>query len=164
MQWCEFLQSIFETLVGGIFLTFLFFLAKEKIFPLPDITGRWYFELRTKETAFRPYQDMVLQYVGFLCLEGNRIEGSVEKVYENSSTGEREYVGKDRTRGVVSGYVKKSYLGKDRIFLHIVEDGHGRESTNCYDLVCEKPGKMKGQFYSMVADQSGEVTWQRERF
>jgi len=159
----EFVESVVETLVGGVLLTFLFFLGKEKFFPLPSITGRWYFELKTELTAYNPYQDMVLRYVGFLWLEGNRIEGSVEKVYENSSTGERSYVGTDRTRGVVSGYVKKNYLGKDRIFLHVVEDGHGRESTNLYDLTYKASG-MSGKFFSMVADQSGTTTWQKTPF
>jgi hypothetical protein len=165
MDWSEFGISILETLVGGILLTFLFFLGKEKLFPLPPITGRWFFELKTVETAYNPYNDMVLRYVCFLWLEGNRIEGTVEKIYEKSSTGERPFVGDNRTRGVVTGYVKKSYLGKDRIFLHVVEDGHGRESTNFYDLIYKKSEEtMQGTFFSMVADQRGTTTWTKEGF
>lgn len=96
--------------------------------------------------------------------EGNRIEGTVEKIYENSSTGEREYEAKNRTRGVVEGFVQKNYFSKDRIVLHVVEDGHGRESTNFYDLIFNSNDEMAGSFSSMVANQDGAVKWQRNEF
>jgi hypothetical protein len=81
-----------------------------------------------------------------------------------ASTGERSYEAKNRTRGVVEGFVEKNYFSKDRVVLHVVEDGHGRESTNFYDLIVESDGVMKGGFSSMVANQDGNVKWQREAF
>ena len=107
---------------------------------------------------------MVLRYIAMFWQAGNRIEGTVEKIYENSSTGEREYVGKNRTRGVAQGYVEKNYFSKDRFVLHVVEDGHGRESTNFYDLVVDSKDEMTGNFSSMVANQDGEARWQRNKF
>ena len=107
---------------------------------------------------------MVLHYIAMVWREGNRIEGTVEKIYENSSTGERNYEEKNRTRGVVEGFIEKKYFSKDRIVLHVVEDGHGRESTNFYDLIVEAGGSMTGTFRSMVANQDGSVIWQREKF
>lgn len=156
--------NFLATLLGGIFLALLFFLSREKWLPLPDITGRWYFEMRTLKTAYNPYKGMILRYVAIVWREGTRIEGTVEKIYENSSTGEREYVGEDRTRGTLHGYVQKNYFGRDRVFLHVVEKGHGRESTNFYDIRVLKSKKLSGTFASMVADQEGEVSWQREPF
>ncbi len=96
--------------------------------------------------------------------EGNRVRGTAEKIYEKSSTGERDYVGANRTRGVVDGYLEKNYFAKDRLYLHVVEDGHGRESTNFYDVVIKSEKEMVGTFNSMVANQDGEVTWQRGMF
>ena len=96
--------------------------------------------------------------------EGNNIKGSAEKIYENSSTGEREFVGKNRTRATLEGYIEKNYFGKDRIFLHSVENGHGRESTNFYDLLITSNSNMIGAFSSMVANQDGTVTCKRESF
>jgi len=125
----NFLNSLLSTIIGGGFLTFLFFWLREKVFPLPDITGRWYFEMLTENSAYNPYKGMVLRYVAMLWREGGRIEGTVEKFYEDSSTGKRPFVGKDRTRGRVEGYIQKNYFTRDRIVLHVVEDGHGREST-----------------------------------
>lgn len=159
-----FISNVLATIVGGIFLAFIFFWTKEKWFPLPDINGKWHFRIETIKTAYRPYDGMILGYVALLWREGTRIEGTVEKIYENSTTGEREYVGNDRTRGKVQGYIEKNYFKPDRIYLHVIEDGHGRESTNYYDLLITTDGKMDGIFHSMVANQDGKAFWQREQF
>lgn len=160
----NFLYSLLATVIGGVILAFLFFWIREKAFPPADLTGRWFFEMRTIRSAYNPYKGMVLRYVAMLRREGNRIEGTVEKIYEISSTGEREYVGKNRTRGVVEGFVQKNYFSKDHVVLHIVEDGHGRESTHSYDLLVASDNLMAGRFSSMVANQDGEVMWQRNEF
>jgi len=160
----SFWADVAATLVGGAFLALLFFWFREKIVPLPKVTGRWYFEIHTDQTAYNPYRNMVLRYVAMLWREGHRVEGTVEKIYENSSTGEREFVGQNRTRGKVEGYIEKNYFGKDRLCLHVVEDGHGRESTNFYELVADSSDIMRGNFSSMVANQTGTVTWQRNEF
>lgn len=164
MSFTSFWSDVIATTLGGIALTFFFFLAKEKVFPLPRLAGRWYMEQLTRNTAYIPYTDMVLRYVVMLWREGSKIEGTAEKIYENSSTGERSYSEKNRTRAIVSGHVEKNYFGKDKIYLHVVEDGHGRESTHFYDLVMDGSNKISGTFASMVADQDGTVKWQREPF
>lgn len=164
MNFESFWSDIAATLVGGVVLAVFFFWFREKVVPLPAITGRWYFEVRTFRTSYKPYKNMVLRYVAMLWREGNRIEGTVEKIYENSSTGEREFVGKNRTRGEVAGYVEKNYFGKDRVLLHVIEEGHGRESTYLYELVMTPDGAMTGEFSSMVANQDGTVRWQRSAF
>lgn len=160
----NFLYSFLATVVGGGILAFLFFWLRERIFPLPEVTGRWFFEVRTINSAYNPYKGMNLRYVAMIWREGSRIEGTVEKIYENSSTGERNYEEKNRTRGVVQGFVQKNYFSKDRVVLHVVEDGHGRESTNFYDLTINSDGDMAGDFSSMVANQDGEAKWQRSEF
>lgn len=160
----NFLYSLLATIVGGAVLAFLFFWFREKCFPPPKVTGRWFFEMHTINSAYNPYKGMVLRYMAILWREGNQIKGTVEKIYENSSTGKRNYVGKNRTRGVVEGFVQKNYFSKDRVVLHVVEDGHGRESTNFYNLIIKSENEMEGRFSSMVANQDGEVKWQRNEF
>jgi hypothetical protein len=164
MGYFNFLLDIVATVIGGVLLTALFFLVKEKVFPLPNLSGRWYLEQTTACTAHKPYAGMVLRYVVLLWRKGDRVEGTAEKIYERSSTGEREFVGKHRTRAAVSGYVEKAYLGADRIYLHVVEDGHGRESSHFYALTAVGSGTMEGAFTSMVADQEGSTKWQRAPF
>jgi hypothetical protein len=164
MNFDSFFADIIATLVGGIGLTFLFFVAREKLFPVPEVTGRWYMEMVTVNTAYKPYDDMILRYVIMIWREGNTLKGSAEKIYENSSTGKRDFVGQNRTRAIVEGYIEKNYLGKDRIYLHSIEDGHGRESTYFYDLLVTAESEMIGAFNSMVANQDGTVKCQREPF
>ncbi len=164
MNFETFWADVMATILGGAILAALFFWMREKVFPLPEVTGRWYFEMRTVNTSYNPYENMILRYVAMLWREGNRIEGSAEKIYEKSSTGERSFDGKNRTRGKVEGYIEKNYFAKDRFFLHVIEDGHGRESTNFYELMADSKGVMSGSFSSMVADQDGKVIWQRKKF
>jgi hypothetical protein len=158
------LYSTLATILGGGILTLIFFLLREKAFPVPRISGMWFFEMKTIKSDFNPYKDMILHYVAILCIEGNKIEGTVEKIYEKSSTGERSYDGKNRTRGIVNGFIEKNYFSKDRALLHIIEDGHGRESTHFYEVIIRSNSEMDGTFNSMVAHQDGETTWKRKRF
>lgn len=164
MNFDSFWADLIVTLLGGLLLTFLFFMAREKLLPIPNITGRWYMEIVTVNTSYNPYKNMVLRYVVMIWREGNLLKGSAEKIYENSSTGEREYIGENRTRATIEGYIEKNYLGKDKVYLHTVENGHGRESTNFYNLLVKSEVEMIGTFNSMVADQDGTVTCQRKSF
>jgi hypothetical protein len=164
MNFDSFLSDTVATVLGGTVLTFLFFIAKEKLFPLPDLAGRWYFETSVLETAYKPFEGMVLRYVAMVWQDGPIVQGTVEKIHEKSSTGEREYEGKNRTRGVLSGHIQKLYFSKDRIRIHLVEDGFGRESTIIFDLSSDNDSAMAGSFQSMVADQRGRVEWQRAPF
>lgn len=151
-------------MLGGALLAALFFWTREKVFPIPKIVGRWFFETLTTDSAYNPYKGMRLRYIAMLWREGNRVEGTVEKIYENSSTGERNYEEKNRTRGEIKGFIEKNYFSKDRVILHVVEDGHGRESTTLYELVADSNDKMNGTFSSMVASSYGTAIWQRDAF
>lgn len=164
MDFSSFYADILATLVGGIILAILFFFSREVLFPIPNITGKWYLKMETENTAYNPYRGMVLIYVIIIWREGNSLRGSAEKIYENSTTGERSYEGKNRTRAVIDGYIEKNYFSKDKVYLHSVEKGHGRESTNFYELMVEKDKKLKGKFNSMVASQDGLAQCQRESF
>ena len=86
------LWSTASTIVGGLILAVLFFLAREKLFRLPDVTGRWYLQMSFRNSSYKPFDGMILRYVAVLWREGNTVKGTAEKVYEHSSTGERNYV------------------------------------------------------------------------
>ena len=163
-QLTGFLWNLASTILGGLTLGFLFFLAREKCFPLPAVTGRWHVEMRFLRSSYKPYKNMKLRYVAVLWREGNCVRGTAEKVYEDSLTGKREYIGKYRTRSVIDGHIDKRIFSRDRVTLHIVEDGHGRESTHFHDLTVQRNRPMKGTFSSMAADAEGEAIWQRESF
>jgi len=159
----SFLSDVLATLLGGVVLALMFFWAREKLFPLPNISGRWYFEAKTINTSYNPYSGMVLRYVAMLWREDQIIHGTIEKIHEKSSAGECSYVGKARTRGIVDGYVQKNYFSSDKVYLHIIENGHGRESTHFYELRVAT-NELSGTFSSMVAETDGITIWQRNCF
>ena len=164
MSFESFWSDVIATVAGGIALTILFFVAKEKWFSLPNIIGRWYMQQETQGTSYNPYKGMILRYVVMIWREGRKVEGTAEKIHEISSTGERPFVGKDRTRARISGYVEKRYLGRSQVYLHVVEESHERESSHFYSLKWFRLDTMVGTFTSMVADQYGTVKWQRNPF
>lgn len=164
MSFESFWADILATVIGGVILAVMFFWFREKVAPLPKITGRWYFEMHTVKTSYNPYNGMTLRYVAMLWCQGSLVGGTVEKIYENSSAGERDFDGTNRTRGQVEGYVEKNYFGEDKLFLHVIENGHGREYTNFYELIVYSDVLMDGTFSSMAANQSGRVKWQRSKF
>ncbi len=128
------------------------------------LTGRWYYEIITQKTAYNPYAGMQLRYEAILCLEGNRIHGTAEKIFESSAAQpHRHYIGDERKRASVQGYIQKNYFGKDKMFLHIVEQG-SRESTTYQELedaTILHGLEWRGQFQSMVASQEGVCHWAR---
>jgi len=163
MNFDSLLSDIIATVVGGIILTLLFFFIREKLFPMPKISGKWYLEIKVNETAYKPYKNMLLRFVIMIWVEGSRIKGTSEKIYEELSNGkEYDFIGKERIRSHIDGYIEKKYFGKDKIYLHIVENGKARESTSFYDLVMESNSKMSGTFDSMIANMKGEVICTRK--
>ena len=160
----SFFSNVAATVVGGILLAVILFLAHEKFFPLPNIMGQWYFQIHTTESEHIPYNNMTLEYVAVLWQQGNRVQGTAEKIYEDSSSGKIEYTGQHRTQSRINGYIKKNYFGSDRAYLHMAEEGKRRESTTFYEVTVDSNQKMKGTFNSTIAHQSGNTRWQRERF
>lgn len=158
MDFSSVIPDMLATIVGGTFLTILFFLFREKVLPLPDINGKWVLETNTIDSAYNPYINMILTYDVILYREDNHIYGTCEKTYENSSAGENKYIGTDRRRGTVEGSIEKKYFGKDKIMLHIVIDDFSRESTLFVNLEQISPNEFIGKFQHLVADQSGIAT------
>lgn len=169
MQFTTFWSDLIAGALGGVIAASifapLFFFVKEKWYGMADITGKWYFEITTESSAYRPYKRMVLRFVAILWRDGNRLSGTTEKIYENSVNGERSFAGNNRTRGKIDGYYEQRYFSQlDRVTLHLVEDGHGRQSTYYFDLEMSDDSLPSGDFSSMVADQIGTTRWQRNPF
>lgn len=152
-------NSFIPDILVGIVLTILFFLFREKVFPLPDIYGKWILETKTLDSAYNPYLNMILKYDVILYKEGNHIYGTCEKTYENSSAVEKKYIGNDRKRGIIEGSIEKKYFGKDKIMLHIVIDDFSRESTLFVNLEKMSTNEFSGKFQHLIADQSGIATF-----
>lgn len=164
MSFSSFFADILATIIGGAVLTFFFFLIKEKLFSLSNISGKWYFQTNTLETKYNPYRNMILGYTAVIWKEGNRIEGTIEKIYENSSTGTRNIEGKNRKRSTFQGNLERKYFQSSLLQLHVNENAEGRESTTYYELEIKSKNNLEGIFNSMIAEQSGNTTWKRTPF
>ena len=165
MDYWGFFLSILSTVTSGVLLAAFFFFFREKIFPLPDISGQWHLESITDKTTYNPYRNMRLKYTLYLTRNGVSLSGTSEKIYEKTeSKKEKKYTGKGRVRGRIEGYLEKNYFSKDKIHLHIVEDGRERQSTITYVLKLVSKDEFEGGFSSTAADSSGTATLKRVLF
>lgn len=134
------------------------------MFHLPKIEGTWKYIQKTKLTEFKPYVDMELEYIALLRTEENKIFGTIEKIHGKESTGERDYVGSNRSKGTIEGVFEQRYFEPSRIILHIFEENEVRESSTLHTLKILKINRdfqMFGTFSSTIANQTGECTWRR---
>ena len=47
--------------------------------------------MRTTKTAYRPYEDMKVQYVAILWRQGATVKGTIEKISDVTSAGTETY-------------------------------------------------------------------------
>ena len=187
----HFITDTAAALIGGLLLTALLFWLGERVFPIPQLSGKWFVQTATESTARRSYEGMLLKFEVFIWQEGASLRGTSEKIYESSSTGRRQYEGVNRVRGTVGGVANRYIFSRDRIRLHVVEtilDEHSnrhRASTTYFDLVWEQPSFAKrlfglnhrkfgptglvqetisGLFQSTAGSSKGEALWSRNRF
>lgn len=134
------------------------------MFPNPSNYGNMAPNPVHRLTQYKPYYNMELEYRVLLRIEGSKVFGTLEKVREKSSTGERTYVGEHRSRGLIEGFVEKNIFGKDRLQLHVYERNHKRQSSTLHVLTIINENddwKLIGEFSSTIANQTGSSSWER---
>lgn len=107
---------------------------------------------------------MTLGYRAIIWKEGNKIEGTIEKIYEHSINGIRNIEGKDIKRSTFQGNFERNYFRSSNLQIHVNENGEGRESTTYYELNIKCDNFLEGTFSSLIAEQTGTTTWQRTPF
>jgi len=151
------------TIVGGIFLTVLYFLFSEKLFRVPRLAGTWILESATSQTKYNPFRGMVLRYKVLLFQTGSELRGTAEKVYEKSDK-VREFSGANRTVATLEGTVQKVHIGRSTIFLHVVEKDEQRSFSWILEARCRRFRRhtyLSGRFSSTAGDASGTVILER---
>jgi hypothetical protein len=152
-------SDILATLLGGMLLTLLFFLVREKLSPLPRLSGVWDVTTTTKTATLPQYAHMVITYRVILLQSGRDMTGTAEKVGENVGGVGHTYKGELRVRSVLSGGIEKFYFSRSRVQIHMVESGRKRESTTFFQLSIDKKNQMSGVWDSTAADSSGVTSW-----
>ncbi len=157
------LANAIGTIIGGLFLTVLYFAFAQKPLGLPRLGGGWVLESVVSQTKYNPFKRMVLGYKILLLQDGTRLHGTAEKVYEKSDK-VRLFNGVHRTTAVLEGTIQKSYLGRSTIILHVVEEGKQRAFSWIVEARCRHFGsrtRLIGRFSSTAGDASGTVVLQK---
>lgn len=153
--------DVIATVIGGALLALLAMVFNDKVFCLPELSGPWDVEIVTTRTAYRPFEGMRLGYRMIIWREGAQIRGSGEKIREDAKAGVREYVGEQRTRVEIRGYITRKYLNRSEVAIHAIEHGARRESTTIFLLKMSHADLMRGSFISTAADSAGTAEWRR---
>ncbi|MEO1249560.1 MAG: hypothetical protein AAFW76_06940 [Pseudomonadota bacterium] len=156
-------KSVVTNFMTGLVLSATALLSSDVFFTLPRLSGFWQFEMTTEETSHAPYQGLKLRYDTALIQQGTDFSGTGEKDAEQlaSADGWTEYGGAGRTRIEVIGYIERKFLSRDRVILHIEEDGTRRQTSAFMELVLSGDGSMTGTFRTTAANSSGSVVWER---
>lgn len=162
--WPGFLGGLGSTVLGGVLLTIIFFIFKEKLFSLPTVAGVWECETIVQNTEYNPYRGMKVWYRITLLQSGTTISGMGEKDRESAAAGTRRYEGKHRRTTNISGAITKRFFGSDEIVIFWREDGEQREVASFFRLRvsgCKRKGDLSGSFYTTAAKSSGAASWKR---
>lgn len=156
-----FYAGLVATIVGGLILGGVFLLLKDIVFGLPQVSGHWLLSVTTAETSYRPFEGMKLFFLVLLWQEGPRLHGTGEKVFEDANGRTHNYIGEKRTLIRVNGYITKRYFRRDRIVMHIEEQGRKRQSSSVHMLIARSARVLKGEGVATAADQSLLVAWNK---
>ena len=160
--WNDFFTQTLSNIIGGIVLAVIIYLLGDIIFKISNINGCWYFRTTTNKSTLNSYNKMVLTYKVLIWMAGKNIHGTGEKIKEKTiGNDEINYVGPVRTQIIISGYLTKRYLLKDKIIIHIKEKGTVRDSSSIQTLTFKK-NNLIGKFISTAADSEGDVIWSKQ--
>jgi hypothetical protein len=163
LDWAGVLSNALGTIIGGVFLTIFYFAVAEKLLRLPQLSGTWILETTAADTNYNPFRGMVLRYKVLLLQDRTSIQGTAEKVYEKSDK-ERVFTGTNRTRASINGVIRKAYLSRSALLLHVTEQGFERPFSWVVRARCLCFGTrtyLIGVFSSSAGDTSGTLILRR---
>lgn len=152
------------TVTGGVTLSFLFFLLKERLFSLPQVSGIWEAQLTTASTSWEPFKGMRLWYRITLIQSGSIITGVGEINREDSAKGFYEYKANGKRRIEIKGTIEKGFTKSDVIHIMWIEHGQNRQFSNVFKLNLsgtKNQGDFCGDYVSTAANSKGFSYWKR---
>jgi hypothetical protein len=157
------IENTVGTILGGLLLTFIYFVFNEILFPKKNLTGEWLATLKYIKTTYNPYKGLKVIYKLHLLQKGNDIIGTGEKIKEIRSDGsEYEFEFDKRVTISMEGYYERRFLSKSKINFNVTEDGRIRESRATYFLKIENKNLLIGKFLSTAANTKGDIEIIRE--
>jgi len=161
---CCFVQQIctnaLGTIFGGITLALIALIFGDMLFGVPQVHGHWYFVTETRKARMRRYIGMQVTYKAILQQQGSHLSGSGEKVMDETTDGvATTFDFRKRVRIEISGCVRKRYIFRSEIILHIVEHGRARDTSAIHVLTRRNRDSLGGTFTWTASDSNGRVEW-----
>jgi hypothetical protein len=154
--------NILGTVVGGIILTVILFLANEYFFPKKNLTGVWETTVEITSTSHPPFQNLIMVYKIHLLQKGYELSGSGEKIKDvKADKTETVFEREKRVIIDIEGYYERKIFRKNKTYLNINEQGRIRETRATYFLTIHNNSSMDGNFMSTAADSTGKIRMQR---
>lgn len=155
--------SIIGTVLGGLFLSLIYFSLYEFFYRIPNLSGTWNFIEHTNNSAYKPYLNMQVTYLSIIWNEGTNIYGSGERIEEITTTdGLHKYPAKERINIEIQGNIKKRYFWNDEITIHYFENGIERKSSTIHRMELKSKILIEGNFFKTAANATGKITWKKE--
>jgi len=144
--------------LAGVPIFVIYWFVKEKIYYIPDISGKWEMILIYNKTKYNPYKDMEVKYTMFINQDNNYITIKGEKYFEKlKDNATKEYKGDEKTFSEYDGYIKRAFMNH-KLTLNIKEHGQERIIAGQLQLKIISPSSLlEGTFYRQDANSSGKV-------
>lgn len=153
------------TILGGIFLSIIYFIFSEKLFPKKNLTGEWEAILKYTNTSYIPYKGIKVYYKIHILHRGNEIVGTGEKFKEESNNNvPYEFEFEKRVTLSLEGYFERKILTNSKIYINITEDGRKRETRSTFFLELKNEDHLLGKFISTAANTRGYAELKRVTF
>lgn len=159
-----FLKDIATNFLGGLFLVVFLFLLREILRSGANLSGEWEVENTVMDSSYNPYPGIRVVWRLHILQNGDSLSGSGEKIKEiRLDQTEFEYEPKDRDSVGLTGYIEKSYILKDRVFITSIQDGKLRKTRATYTLKRDNDNALIGTFITTAADSRGSSIFLRNK-
>lgn len=158
----------YGSLVTTLLAALVLFSIKEFFNKASNYSGVFYTKSVVVSTAYNPYKQMQTFHTLILFSDGYVVSGTSEKTGDIDSKRSYEFEGAGKVRGVVTGSVERNYIRNSVLNIHIVEQGHKRESTTFMSIKIRRYNFRKlpfsGNFYTTAANTKGTLLCGRDGF
>ena len=150
-------KSVIGSLISAVLITVLFSLWNDYIYKKDQLTGYWEVEFETIETSYSKYRGLKTYYEFIIGQKGHGLDGTGEKISEDSVNGVIEYDADKRTHLDFDGVITYRVFSRNTVDITYKENGRKRPSSTILNLVIESRDRMSGTFISTIASSKGKV-------
>lgn len=153
----EISKNVLGSLISAVVVTAVFSLWNDYIYKRDQLSGFWKVEFETKESSYSPYIGLKTYYDFIIGQHDNTIDGTGEKISEDSVNGIIKYDADKRTHLTLNGALTYRVFSKNTVDIIYKEEGRKRPSSTILNLVVESNDQLTGTYISTIAESKGTV-------